>query len=154
MNGSGTITTNINQQPRSTSLPTIQGRIQKISEGVAVCREGGDYDQKTVFKAYSRRKKSSLFVSTEKKLKKNLNEGVAVAGSPTAGSATATINQQPEVVIISQLIYREPDPALLTTAINEQPLIVTLSPSVIPVCSLVRSDSSDNGKVRYIFSIN
>ncbi len=49
---------------------------------------GGDYDQKTVFKAYSRRQNSSLFVSTEKKLKKKIYEGVAVAGSPTAVSAT------------------------------------------------------------------
>jgi hypothetical protein len=32
-----------------------QWRTQKISEGVAVCREGGDHDQKTVFKAYLRR---------------------------------------------------------------------------------------------------
>jgi hypothetical protein len=52
-----------------------QGRIQKISEGVAVCRGGGDYGQKTVFKAYSRRQNFSLFVSTEKKLKNNFMRG-------------------------------------------------------------------------------
>jgi hypothetical protein len=53
----------------------MQGRIQKISEEVAVCRGGGDYDQKTVFKAYSRRQNSSFFVSIEKKLKKNFTRG-------------------------------------------------------------------------------
>jgi hypothetical protein len=56
-------------------LHSTQGRIQKISEGVAVCRGVGDYDQKTVFKAYSRRQNSSLFVSTEKKLKKRFTRG-------------------------------------------------------------------------------
>jgi hypothetical protein len=54
---------------RRTLLTTFQWRIQKISEGVAVCRGDGDHDQKTGFKAYSRRQNSSLFVSTEKKLK-------------------------------------------------------------------------------------
>jgi hypothetical protein len=56
-------------------LVYIQWRIQKISEGVAVCRGGGDYDQKTVFKASSRRQNSSLFVSTEKKVKNVLRGG-------------------------------------------------------------------------------
>ncbi len=60
-------------------LVYIQGRIQKISEEVADRQGSGDYDQKTVFRAYSRRQNSSLFVSTEKKLKKKFYEGVAIA---------------------------------------------------------------------------
>jgi hypothetical protein len=42
---------------------------------MAVYRGGGDYDQKTVFKAYSRRQNSSFFVSTEKKLKNIFTRG-------------------------------------------------------------------------------
>jgi len=54
-----------------------QGRIQKISEGVAVCRGGGDYDQKTVFKAYSRRQNASFFVSTKKKFRRGGGRRIA-----------------------------------------------------------------------------
>jgi hypothetical protein len=57
------------------TISKYQGRIQKISEGVAVCRGGSDYDQKTVFKGYLRRQNSSFFVSTEKKLKKTFTRG-------------------------------------------------------------------------------
>ncbi len=67
-------------------LLPLQGRIQKISEGVAI----------TIKKRFSKRirgARTPLFsFQRRKNWKKNLR-GVAVAGSPTAGSATVPLEQ-------------------------------------------------------------
>jgi hypothetical protein len=65
-----------------------QWRIQKISEGVAVCRGGRRSRSTNGFQSVFEASELLSFRFYREKIEKKIYEGVAVAGLPTAESAT------------------------------------------------------------------
>ncbi len=51
---------------------------------------GGDHEEKTVFETFSRQYNPYFFIFVKEKWKYKISKGVAVAETPTGGSATAT----------------------------------------------------------------